>query len=67
VCPIAFLRSVLRWLVTANVVPSSPTVVTLKMEGIHSSETSVRTITIRRNTTEDGIRHSHQCETSNLT
>jgi hypothetical protein len=35
----AFLRSVLRLLVTANVFPSSPILVTLMMEEIHPSET----------------------------
>jgi phospholipid N-methyltransferase len=34
-----FLRSVLRLLVTGNVVPSSPILVTLMMEAIHFSET----------------------------
>jgi hypothetical protein len=36
-----FLRSVRRLLVTANVVPSSPILVTLMMEALSSSETSV--------------------------
>jgi hypothetical protein len=40
---IVFLRSVLRLLVTANVVPSSPILVTLMMQVLHSSETSVLT------------------------
>jgi hypothetical protein len=34
---------VLQLLFTANVVPSSPILVTLKMEAINSSETSLRT------------------------
>jgi hypothetical protein len=38
---IVFLRSVRRLLVTANVVPSSPILVTLMNEAIRSSETSV--------------------------
>jgi hypothetical protein len=42
---IIFLRSVLRLLVNANVVPSSPICVTLMMEAIRSSETSVLTRT----------------------
>jgi hypothetical protein len=37
------LRSVLRLLVKAYVVPSSPILVTLMMEGLRSYETSVRT------------------------
>jgi hypothetical protein len=46
---IAILRSVLQLLVTANVVPSSPIVVTLMMEAIRSSETSVVPRAARRN------------------
>jgi hypothetical protein len=38
-----FLRSVRRLLVTANVVPSSPILLTLMMEALSSSETSVLT------------------------
>jgi hypothetical protein len=38
-----FLRSVLRLLVTANVVPSSPILVTLMMEALSSSKTYVLT------------------------
>jgi hypothetical protein len=47
----AFLRSVLRLLVTINVVPSSPILVTLKS----SSEMSVLTKATRRNNPEDTI------------
>jgi hypothetical protein len=47
-------RSVLRLLVTANVVPSSPILATL-MEVTRSSETSVLTRATRRNNQEDGI------------
>jgi hypothetical protein len=43
------LRSVLSLLVTTNVVPSSPILVTLVMEAIYSSETSVLTRATRRN------------------
>jgi hypothetical protein len=36
---LAFLRSVLQLLVTANVVPNSPILVTLMKEALSSSET----------------------------
>jgi hypothetical protein len=49
-----FLRSVLRLLVTANVL-SSPVLVSLIIEAIRSSETSVLTGVRRRNNPEDGI------------
>jgi hypothetical protein len=55
-------RSVLRLLVTANVVPTSLTLVTLMIEAIYSSETSVLTRSAWRNITEDGILHSHRRE-----
>jgi hypothetical protein len=48
-------------LVTAAV-PSLPILVTLMMEGIHSSETSVLTRATLRHIPEDGISHSHRCE-----
>jgi hypothetical protein len=35
---------------------------TLKMEAIHSSETSVYTRSTQRHIPEDGILHSHRCK-----
>jgi hypothetical protein len=52
---IVFICSVLRLLVTANVVPSSSNVITLMMQAIRSAETLILTIAIRRNIPEDGI------------
>jgi hypothetical protein len=52
---IVFLRSMLQLLVTANVVPSSPILVSLMMEALHSIETSVFTGATWRNIPEDDI------------
>jgi hypothetical protein len=56
------LPSVLQFIVTANVVPSSLILVTLMMEAIRSSEPSVLTRATVSHTPEVGILHSRRRE-----
>jgi hypothetical protein len=58
ICHIVFLHSVHLLLHTPNVVPSSPILVTLMMEAIRSSETTVIKRVARRNILEEGILQS---------
>jgi hypothetical protein len=62
---IVFLRSVCRLLVTANTIPSSSILVTLMIEVLRSSETSVLTRATWRNIPE--VFTDTAMKTSNLT
>jgi hypothetical protein len=55
-----------RLLVTANVVPSSPILVTLMMEGLPSSETSVLTTTTEPNIPDEAVLQFYQKESKRV-
>jgi hypothetical protein len=57
-----FRKNAVFWYVIANVVPSSPILVTLMMEAMRSSKTSVLTRATLRNIPEEGILHCHRRE-----
>jgi hypothetical protein len=58
----SYSRNLRRLLVTANVVPISPILVTLMKEAPSSSETSIRTRVTQRNIPGDTTLHSHRRE-----
>jgi hypothetical protein len=60
---VALVRTyMVRLLVMADVVPSSPILVTLMMEALGSSGTSVLARPTWRNIPQDGVLHSHHRE-----
>jgi hypothetical protein len=59
---VVFLRSVLPLLVTASVVPTSPSLLSLMIEATVSYQKSIFTRTTRCNVQEDDILHSHRRE-----
>jgi hypothetical protein len=61
-----YRRIVRRLLAAANFVPSSPILVTLVMEALRSSETSVLTKATRHNVSEDGVIKKFPCSTSKM-
>jgi hypothetical protein len=64
-CDVTLCGAECRLLVKVNV-PSSPILVTLMMEALSSSETSVLTRATRQNIPEDGILHVFLISLSNL-
>jgi 3'-phosphoadenosine 5'-phosphosulfate sulfotransferase (PAPS reductase)/FAD synthetase len=58
-CVTVFLCSMLRLLVTVNVVPSSPILTILTMEAVRSSVTSVLTRDTRHNISETAFFKPH--------
>jgi hypothetical protein len=61
-CSLHFFITLLRLQVTANVVPISPILVTLRTETLRSFEMYLLTRATLRNIPEDGILHSHRLE-----